>query len=84
MITEKILKAAAGNMSFGAGLMRLLLRHRGQISVTEGVVKAAVANFEGVARLLLSRGGSRPSHSVRGTVGDTGLNLGALDETGLD
>ncbi|KAF5482953.1 Heterokaryon incompatibility protein 6, OR allele [Colletotrichum siamense] len=59
-VTNKIVKAAAGNKSSGEQVMDLLLVRRGEVKVTEEVVKAAAGNEssgEQVMRLLLDQRG---------------------------
>ncbi len=62
MVTEKVIKAAAGNRSSGKELMKLLLVERGnEVNITEKVVKAAAGNeMDGkeLMKLLLNERGN--------------------------
>jgi hypothetical protein len=61
VITDEVVKAAAGNSEIGMGVMELLLNRRGDdVVITDEVVKAAAGNSDsgmGVMKLLLDRRG---------------------------
>ncbi|KAF2176770.1 hypothetical protein K469DRAFT_645244 [Zopfia rhizophila CBS 207.26] len=84
-ITEKVVKAAAGNESSGQEIMRLLLERRGyEVHITEEVVKAAAGNRrsgKGVITVLLERRGDEvhiTEEVVKAAVGNKWSGKGVM------